>query len=260
MGSFLHHIRSTVRFFPKITRGPWCCLCKFCISVFPNITKTTLIRGRSFPIPIWTKSKLPITFSILGSTLSWIAELTALLICACITFISESLSWNNLAFILLDNIPKDPASPSWLVGPLLLSLFLIAFARDEQSLLSRDSKSLRSFRRFITLPNSLSMEVEIRTTNLTSKLPWSDKTSISLDFLALAFCILMEVVSKSTGGSFQIVPLIWNTNSVLQWFNNVTFTLVDTKQWFNFWVADSFFYTLTGKTLRKMIVIIRKII
>ena len=76
----------------------------------------------------WSKGKLPIRFCISGNTLSFIAELKALLICACIRFISESISWDNLTFISLDNISIDSASLFCLHGPFVSSMFLISFS------------------------------------------------------------------------------------------------------------------------------------
>ena len=125
-------VRSKVRIFLKATRGPWNLLCKFCIRVFRNITKTTLFWGRSCSNVILSKGKV----------------------------LSFRCSYYYLAFILLDNISIDPASPSCLVSDLIFLRWL----------LRRDSKSFFApvWAIYHVAKLSLSMEVEFEAIALRS--------------------------------------------------------------------------------------------
>ena len=64
----------------------------------------------SLSLSLSLKGKIPTMFFYLWMTLSLIAELIALIICDCITLISESILRENLEFISPDNIPMDSKS------------------------------------------------------------------------------------------------------------------------------------------------------
>ena len=159
----------------KIPWGPWVLLCKFCFRTFPNMTETLLIWGRTHPRAVLARKQ--ITYYVLlcfvfQATLYHLQlNLIALWICVCVRFVWESISWDNLAAILNDNISKDSASPSGIAVQLLYSMFLIVFHWDELPLLGKDSKSWCLSGQFITSWSSLSQELEFPSSSLTSMLP-----------------------------------------------------------------------------------------
>ena len=81
--------------------------CKFYIGLLPNITEPSPTQGRIRPNADLVQRQISHYYCILGNTPSFIVELIAPLISVCISFINQSISWDNLAFNSLENISTD---------------------------------------------------------------------------------------------------------------------------------------------------------